>query len=99
MAWAQYHAYENAQQIVHHARELMKRMRIFTKHMLKLGNSLQQATKTYNEMVGSWERRLQPQLRRFADLNLPEAQQLHQPQQIQTSVRALQPHPEEKEEE
>ena len=63
--WQQETIAESARQISDLGRELYKRLSTMGAHMSKLGRSLDGAVKSYNETVGSLERQVLPQARRF----------------------------------
>jgi len=63
--WQQETIAEGARQISDLGRELYKRLSTMGAHMSKLGRSLDGAVKSYNETVGSLERQVLPQARRF----------------------------------
>jgi DNA recombination protein RmuC len=63
--WQQETIAEGARQISDLGRELYKRLATMGAHMSKLGRSLDGAVKSYNESVGSLERQVLPQARRF----------------------------------
>lgn len=63
--WQQERIAEDAREISDLGRELYKRLSTMGAHMSKLGRSLDGAVKSYNETVGSLERQVLPQARRF----------------------------------
>ena len=63
--WQQETIAEGARQISDLGRELYKRLSTMGAHVSKLGRSLDGAVKSYNETVGSLERQVLPQARRF----------------------------------
>jgi DNA recombination protein RmuC len=65
--WQQERIAESAREISDLGRELYKRLSTMGAHMSKLGRSLDGAVKSYNETVGSLERQVLPQARRFKD--------------------------------
>ncbi len=62
---------DQAGQIGDAAAILHKRAGIMAGHMRQTGRSLEAAVRAYNEMVGSFERRLLPQLRRIENMDHP----------------------------
>ena len=75
--WQQETIAESAREISDLGRELYKRLATMGAHMTKVGKSLDGAVKAYNETVGSLERQVLPQARRFekhgiAGIELPE---------------------------
>ena len=65
--WQQERIAESAREISDLGRELCKRLSTMGAHVSKLGRSLDGAVKAYNETVGSLERQVLPQARRFKD--------------------------------
>ncbi len=63
--WQQETIAEGARQISDLGRELYKRLSTMGAHVSKLGRALDGAVKSYNETVGSLERQVLPQARRF----------------------------------
>ncbi len=63
--WQQEMIAEGARQISDLGRELYKRLATMGAHMARLGKTLDGAVKSYNETVGSLERQVLPQARRF----------------------------------
>jgi len=76
--WQQETIAESAREISDLGRELYKRLATMGAHMARVGKSLDGAVKAYNETVGSLERQVLPQARRFekhgiTGIELPEA--------------------------
>jgi DNA recombination protein RmuC len=63
--WQQETIAESAREVNALGRELYKRLSTMGAHVSKLGRSLDGAVKAYNETVGSLERQVLPQARRF----------------------------------
>lgn len=63
--WQQETIAESAREISDLGRELYKRLATMGAHMSRVGKSLDGAVKAYNETVGSLERQVLPQARRF----------------------------------
>ena len=63
--WQQETIADGARQISDLGRELYKRLSTMGAHISKLGRSLDGAVRSYNETVGSLERQVLPQARRF----------------------------------
>ncbi|MBP6985037.1 MAG: DNA recombination protein RmuC [Alphaproteobacteria bacterium] len=66
--WRQEALTANAQEISELGRDLYKRLSDMGKHFGKLGKDLNLAVRSYNDTVGSLERRVLPSARRFKDL-------------------------------
>jgi DNA recombination protein RmuC len=68
--WQQEALAENAREVQLMGRELYKRLATFGEHMARTGRSLSGAVDAYNKAVGSLERNVFPQARRFHDLGV-----------------------------
>jgi DNA recombination protein RmuC len=71
--WRQEALAANAQEISDLGRDLYKRLSDMGKHFGKLGKDINQAVRSYNDTVGSLERRVLPSARRFKDLEATSA--------------------------
>lgn len=60
----------NARQVQQLGRELYRRLAAFGEHLARVGRSLGSAVAAYNDAVGSLERSVLPQARRFPDLGV-----------------------------
>jgi DNA recombination protein RmuC len=89
--WRQDAVAKNANEICDLAGELYKRLADFGGHIAKLGDNLRRSADTYNDAVGSLERRVMPQARRFESLGAaPADRRIEALTPIETSVRKLQ---------
>jgi DNA recombination protein RmuC len=83
--WRQTAVAQNAAVIRELGQELYRRLGAFTGHLERLGSRLGGAVDAYNSAVGSLERQVLPQARRFpelgvtADAALPELEKIEQP--------------------
>jgi DNA recombination protein RmuC len=68
--WQQEAVAQNAREVQHMGRELYKRLATFGEHMARTGRSLSGAVDSYNKAVGSLERNVFPQARRFHELGV-----------------------------
>jgi DNA recombination protein RmuC len=68
--WRQAAVAENAATIHTLGQELHKRLATFVKHLDKLGKQLNNAVDAYNSAMGSLERQVLPQARRFPELGV-----------------------------
>jgi len=68
--WRQAAVAENAATIHALGQELHRRLNTFVKHVDKLGRQLNSAVDAYNSAVGSLERQVLPQARRFQELGV-----------------------------
>ncbi len=78
--WQQQQTLENAQDIIRQSHELSRRMSVFVDHLSELGKELKQTVEKYNKIVGSFEHRVRPALRRIQELQgLPDETQPLEP--------------------
>ncbi len=68
--WQQEALADNAREVQDMGRELYKRLSTFGEHMARTGRSLGGAVDAYNKAVGSLERSVFPQARRFHELGV-----------------------------
>jgi len=68
--WSQERVAANAQAVSDLGRELYNRMNTLAEHVAGIGNGLDKAVRCYNEAVGSLERKVLPQARRFKELGV-----------------------------
>jgi DNA recombination protein RmuC len=68
--WQQEALADSAREVQDMGRELYKRLATFGEHMARTGRSLGGAVDAYNKAVGSLERNVLPQARRFHDLGV-----------------------------
>lgn len=59
---------KNAQEVLDTGRELYKRLATMGEHLARVGKAIDQAGEAYNRTIGSMERQVLPQARRFAGL-------------------------------
>ncbi len=69
-AWRQEQAAENARIISELGRELYGRLAVMTGHLNRLGSDIDKCAATYNQMVGSFERRVLASARKFTELGI-----------------------------
>lgn len=92
--WRQEQMAKNAEQAARLGRELYDRLHKMSEHMENVGGNLGKAVKSYNDMMGSLERRVLPAARKFEELSfadpskiIPEPKRLdllpHQPMLIE----------------
>lgn len=89
--WRQEQAARNAEQAVELGRELYQRLSVMTEHMSKVGSNLDKAVDSYNSMVGSYDRKVIPQLKKFEELQIPtEDRAIEAPAEVSVKARATQ---------
>jgi len=69
-AWRQENVSENAKAISELGRELYTRLNLMAEHINKLGRDIERCAGTYNDVIGSFERRVLTSARRFKDLGI-----------------------------
>jgi len=87
--WRQAAVAENAATIRALGQELYKRLGNFTAHVGRVGQRLGQAVEAYNSAVGSLERQVMPQARRFPELGVTSDAPLPQLDQIDLFPRQV----------
>jgi DNA recombination protein RmuC len=74
--WQQVALAENATEIRALAVQLYERLGTFTAHMTRMGKSLADSVKAYNQSVGSLEKMVLPGARRFTELGVKPRREL-----------------------
>ena len=87
--WRQEAVSQNAEEIAKLGRELYDRIVTFGEHLEKAGRGLDQATRSYNAAVGSFESALLPGARKFTELGSRGAKELPDLSNVDTTVRDL----------
>jgi DNA recombination protein RmuC len=85
--WRQADVARNAVAIRDLGQELHKRLAAFTSHLAKLGKSLTGSIDAYNAAVGSLDRSVLPQARRFAELGVGDSGALGEPASVERLAR------------
>jgi DNA recombination protein RmuC len=81
---------KGAQQIADLGRELYKRIAVMGEHAQRLGKSLEDSVKRYNQFAGSLETQVLTQARRFEELSVDhEGRDIAELSPIETGVREL----------
>lgn len=92
--WRQSAVADNAAQIRDLGQELHRRLTTFNGHLGRMGARLATAVEAYNAAVGSLERQVLPQARRFNELGVTADAPLTPPEPIGQLVRNAPPAPE-----
>jgi DNA recombination protein RmuC len=87
--WQQERVAESAQAISDLGRELHTRLVKLSGLLSTLGTRLNSAVRAYNDTVGSYEARVLPGARRFADHGAGDGRELPQVEQVTTSARSV----------
>lgn len=87
--WRQERLAENAEHIKQTGEQLYQRLMTYTEHLNKLGKSLENSVKHYNNSVGSFDTRILPSARKFKEMGISTGKDTEQPQKIETTPRQL----------
>lgn len=87
--WRQERAAENAREVTELGRELYERLRVFAAHFDDLRRHLDQSVASYNQAVGSFERRVLVSARRFRDLGAAAGDELSEVETVERRGREL----------
>ncbi len=87
--WRQSAMADNAALIRGLGQELHRRLGSFISHLQRMGQRLDAAVDAYNSAVGSLERQVLPQARRFSELGVPAEAPLAELEPIEQPVRSL----------
>ena len=87
--WQQERVARNAEQVSALGRELYVRVRAFAGHFGEMCRGLERAVDAHNSAVGSLERMVLPQARRFRDLGATSAAELPAPEPVARVLRAV----------
>ena len=90
--WRQAVVAEHAAKILDLGQDLHRRLGTFVGHLDRVGQRLGAAVDAYNSTVGSLERQVLPQARRFTELGAVSGEALAGPEPIDTLVRNAKPH-------
>ncbi len=88
--WRQESLTANAEHIRDVGEELYTRLTVFSEHLAKLGKSLGMAVGDYNKAIGSYETKLLPGARKFADMGVGGNRALEPPEPVDKALRDLQ---------
>ena len=88
--WRQEALTENAEQIRKLGEELYQRLGTFADHLARLGKSLDASVGAYNKAVGSFDTRILPGARKFAELGIAGKDAVAELEQIERAARTVQ---------
>ena len=86
--WQQQAVSENARQIAAGGKELYQRITPFFRHLNNLRRHIDQTVESYNQSIGSLERRILPSVNRLQELDVGDGE-LDAPQTIDQRTRSL----------
>ncbi len=87
--WRQSRVTENAREIRELGQDLHKRLGVFVGHLQKVGRSFGSAIDAFNSAVGSMERNVMPQARKFSELGATADAPIDPVDQLEKAVRSL----------
>jgi DNA recombination protein RmuC len=87
--WRQSRLTENAREIRELGQDLHKRLGVFVGHLQKVGRSFGSAIDAFNSAVGSLERNVLPQARKFTELGASTDAPIDPVEQLEKGVRSL----------
>jgi DNA recombination protein RmuC len=87
--WRQSRVTENAREIRELGQDLHKRLNAFVNHLQKVGKSLGNAVESFNAAVGSMERSVLPQSRKFPELGATTDAAIEPVDPIDKAVRTI----------
>lgn len=88
--WRQEALTENAEQIRKLGELLYQRLGTFAEHLAKLGKNLDASIGAYNKAVGSFDTRILPGARKFAELGIASTDAVAELEQIERAARSVQ---------
>jgi DNA recombination protein RmuC len=74
--WQQARMSQNAEQIRDLAQDLYKRLNTFAGHLQKVGKNLDDSVSNYNKAIGSLERQVLPNARKFPELGVQTKEEI-----------------------
>jgi DNA recombination protein RmuC len=85
--WRQQASSENAEAIRKLGEEMYSRLTTFVEHISKIGSSLEKSVDHYNKAVGSLERQVFPNARKFKDLGIETRKTMSEIEPIEKATR------------
>lgn len=90
LAWQRQDVARNAEKVADLGNELHSRLSAYLGHLEKMGRGLRSAVDAYNNSVGSFERMVLPQARRFRELgSVTGSDELDEPNPVELDVRTV----------
>lgn len=88
--WRQEALNENAERIRALGEDLYQRLGTFADHMARVGRSLDSSIGAYNKAVGSFDSRILPSARKFAELGISTKSEMSEIEQVERAARSVQ---------
>ena len=76
LTWREFELTRQVRELIGLAKELASRSSVLVDRMERLGGAIGKVVKSYNDLVGSWEGRFAPHLRKFAKLGSEDIKEL-----------------------
>lgn len=86
--WRQETLNRNAERIREIGEDLYRRLSTLTDHMARLGRQLDSSVAQYNRLVGSFDTKVVPGARKFAELGVPANEDIESPEPIEKQARS-----------
>jgi DNA recombination protein RmuC len=86
--WRQEQVADNARRISDQASKLYQSLSVWSSHLSKVGESLDRATKTYNQSIGSLERSVLPSVRKLKELGVSSKDEWTELASLETGIRS-----------
>jgi DNA recombination protein RmuC len=85
--WSDAKVAESARTVRELGRELYDRLTTMTEHFSRLGRRLDDAVQEYNKSIGSFERRVLPQARKFTEHGIQPKKELQELEAIERTAQ------------
>jgi DNA recombination protein RmuC len=85
--WRQETLNSNAERIRQIGEDLYRRLHTLTDHMARLGRQLDSSVAQFNRLVGSFDTKVLPGARKFAELGVPANEDIASPEPIERQAR------------
>ena len=87
--WRQVNMRENAREISKLGKELYSRINVFTSHLDSIRSNINKLIENFNKAVGSVERKIIPQMKRFDELGAGDGKKLNEVEKIDEQPRTV----------
>jgi len=87
--WRQVNMRENAREISKLGKELYSRINVFTSHLDSIRGNINKLIENFNKAVGSVERKIIPQMKRFDELGAGDGKKLNEVKKIDEQPRTV----------
>lgn len=91
VGWREKGLEDQAKELFELGRQLHERAAVVSEHVGKMGGALEQAVRRFNDLVGSYQSRLEPTLRKFEEVGAKSARELTDVAEVSVSPRLFAP--------